>query len=174
MMGCILLELPVLRLQRRTTSVFSAPTGLCVFLAAAILLPHALGNEGARANADSVLLYVPGSIQEALAQAALVASDTASRDAAKTAREDFKRGQRGHLRDEGGASVADMPTLSAEELADSPIWRDGETYGEVMARLYAAYQEIVVQQVDRYEYFLRAFPHNWYVRHQYALSLIHI
>ena len=153
-----------------TVRISLAVVAFLFFLCPAVAVPAQLAGPVAIGESSAVLLYVPRSMQEALAQAALVAADAVARESAEAAYQTLRRGERGQTR-KPGQTPSENPSLAIPESEDFPIWNDGETYDALLARLFVNYQEIIVAQTDRYESFLKVFPHNWYARHQYAWFL---
>jgi tetratricopeptide (TPR) repeat protein len=108
-------------------------------------------------ESKAVVVYVPRSSEEALAQAALAVADVAARKAL----DDFK--QRMEYVKNG---------LTAEGPPPSPAERTREAGFARIEREETAMQAAHMAHVDRYEKFLLRYPHNWYVRHRYADFLV--
>jgi tetratricopeptide (TPR) repeat protein len=110
-------------------------------------------------ESKAVVVYVPGSLEEALAEAALVTSDQVAREAARKARDEIEAAEREFNADLGG------------EATEQDIWAETERRNDLMEGLYGVYQDAIMEQVDRYEQFLIRYPRNWYARHRYAWFL---
>lgn len=128
------------------------PVKICLLLILPILMASSSLAEDAPKPAISpcVVAYVPPTAEEALAQGILAGADVVARAAIEQAKERLRAYQDGIV-----------PEGEPKDQA-------GKTMQERFEIARSAMQDLHMAHVDRYEQFLKAYPHNWYVRHRYA------